>query len=100
MNGLRYFKHEDHSLLVTETGTGLRVSMLPGGGLGQQSSLIAPSSGGGGNVGRELLMSVSNTNELYSQDKYRGNSGTKKGGGSTVESQRKTLMYNPPLLQE
>lgn len=35
-------KGEEHSLIVTETGTGLRVSMLPGGV--NQASMIGPSS--------------------------------------------------------
>jgi hypothetical protein len=56
MGGKRYVKGDlQHSLVVTETGTGLRVSMMPGvidrppmGGLHIDSSIIAPSSGNNG----------------------------------------------------
>lgn len=65
ISGRRYLKQDpEHSLLVTETGTGLRVSMAPQGfgGLNQHNqtgSIIAPSSAGNKEEnGRAILMST------------------------------------------
>ena len=78
----RLLRDNEHSLLVTETGTQLRVSLLPENRVNNQnnieSSILAPSSGGNHiNNGREIL----NTGTVTGHDLYSETSAAAKVSG-------------------